>query len=162
MPIYDMVREGTFRQDLLYRVNTVEIHLPPLRDRIEDITLLVDHFLKRYAKKYPTSARGISSAATKKLEKYHWPGNVRELEHMVERALIMTESSMLQPEDFFFADIQKYESEGLIFDSYNLEDVEKLIIRKAIHKHSGNISRAAEELGLTRASLYRRLDKYGL
>ncbi len=161
-PIYEMVREGSFRQDLLYRINTVEIRLPPLHDRTGDIPLLADHFLGIYAKRYGKAVKGVSPAALKKMEKYHWPGNVRELQHMVERAIIMTESSVLQPEDFFFAAIQKAEEDGLIFDSFNLEDVEKLVIRKAIDKHTGNISRAADELGLTRASLYRRLEKYGL
>lgn len=162
MPLYDMVHEGTFRQDLLYRINTVEIRIPPLRDRREDIPLLAQHFLGTYARKYNPDVRGISPGALAKLEKYHWPGNVRELQHMVERAIIMTESAVLQPEDFFFAAIQKAEEDGLIFDSYNLDDVEKLVIRKAIDKHAGNISKAADELGLTRASLYRRLEKYGL
>ena len=162
LPIYDMVRESSFRQDLLYRINTVEIHLPPLRERTEDIPALAEHFLKRYRRKYQSDVRGVSPAALKKLQKYHWPGNVRELEHMVERALIMTESNILQPEDFFFADIRKLEGDGMVFDSFNLEDVERLVIRKAIDKHSGNISKAADELGLTRASLYRRLEKYGL
>jgi two-component system, NtrC family, response regulator HydG len=162
MPLYDMVEEGKFRQDLVYRINTVEIRLPPLRDRHEDIPLLAQHFLTVYARKYNPNVKGINPAALAKLEKYHWPGNVRELQHMVERAVIMTESTMLQPEDFFFAAVQKAEEEGLVFDHYNLDDVEKLVIRKAIDKHGGNISRAADELGLTRASLYRRLDKYGL
>jgi two-component system response regulator HydG len=162
MPIYDMVREGTFRQDLLYRVNTVEVRLPPLSDRREDIPLLVDHFLAMYAKKYQKPVKGVSPAALKKMEKYHWPGNVRELQHMVERAVIMTESNVLQPDDFFFAASQQANENGLVFGSYNLEEVEKLVIRKAIDKHGGNISKAADELGLTRASLYRRLEKYGL
>jgi len=162
MPVYDMVRESTFRQDLLYRVNTVEIRLPPLRDRLDDIPLLADHFLDMYARKYHKLMKGISAGALRKLEKYHWPGNVRELQHMVERAIIMTDTAMLQPEDFFFAAIHREEGDDVTFDSFNLEDVEKLVIRKAIDKHSGNISRAAEELGLTRASLYRRLEKYGL
>lgn len=162
MPVYDMVRESTFRQDLLYRVNTVEIRLPPLRDRLDDIPLLADHFLDMYARKYHKLMKGISAGALRKLEKYQWPGNVRELQHMVERAIIMTDTTMLQPEDFFFAAIHREEGDDVTFDSFNLEDVEKLVIRKAIDKHSGNISRAAEELGLTRASLYRRLEKYGL
>ena len=162
MPIYDMVRENTFRRDLLYRVNTVEIRLPPLRDRLEDIAALADHFLAMYAKKYQKALRGVSPAALKKMEKYHWPGNVRELQHMVERAVIMTESTILQPEDFFFAAERLSEGDGLVFANYNLEDVERLVIRKALDKNDGNISRTADELGLTRASLYRRLDKYGL
>lgn len=162
MPIYDMVREGTFRQDLLYRINTVEIRIPPLRERAGDIELLTDHFLAQYAKRYQKDIHGISPAARKKLEKYQWPGNVRELQHMVERAVIMTDESILQPEDFFFAAPEQVEEDGLVFDRLNLDAVEKLVIRKAIDKHKGNISQAAEELGLTRASLYRRLEKYGL
>lgn len=164
MPIYEMVQEKSFRQDLLYRINTVEIRLPPLRERVEDIALLVEHFLGKYARKYQKMIKGVQPAALKKMQKYHWPGNVRELEHMIERAVIMTESSLLQPEDFFFAGHYDMEEaqDGLVFDNYNLEEVEKMVIRKALHKRDGNISKAAEELGLTRASLYRRLEKYGL
>src|SRR5690606_29534786 len=103
MPLYQMVEEGKFRQDLLYRINTVEIHLPPLRERVDDIPLLVNHFLDIYTRKYQRDVKGVSPAALKKLQKYHWPGNVRELQHMIERAMIMTESTILQPEDFFFA-----------------------------------------------------------
>jgi two-component system, NtrC family, response regulator HydG len=161
-PIREVVHSGDFRQDLLYRINTVEIHLPPLSDRIEDIRPLADHFLGNYARKYSYDIRGISPAAVTKLEKYAWPGNVRELEHMVERAVIMTDSTILQPEDFFFAARYGQNADGLVFENYNLEDVEKTVIRKAVDKHDGNISRAAEELGLTRASLYRRLEKYNL
>jgi DNA-binding NtrC family response regulator len=161
-PIHELVREGTFRQDLLYRINTVEIHLPPLRDRAEDIPILSAHFLENYARKYNTRVTGISASALTKLQRYAWPGNVRELEHMIERAVIMTDETILQPEDFLFTAGYSEETDGLVFDSYNLDEVEKLIIRKAIDKHSGNISRAASELGLTRASLYRRLEKYGL
>ena len=163
-PIYEMVRAETFRQDLLYRVNTVEIRVPPLRERLDDLPMLVDHFLERYARKYGKEAvKGVAPGALKKLAAYHWPGNIRELEHMIERALIMTETSLLQPEDFFFAGHhQATPANGFVFDTYNLEEVERLVIRKALDAHSGNISRAADELGLTRASLYRRLEKYGL
>lgn len=162
MPIYDMIREGTFRQDLLYRVNTVEIRIPPLRDRPEDIHLLVDHFLEMYARKYKKYIKAVSPAVVRRMEKYTWPGNVRELQHMVERGVIMADSSILQPEDFFFASNGHGGEEGVVFDNLNLEDVEKLVIRKALEKYEGNITRAADELGLTRASLYRRLDKYGI
>lgn len=162
MPIYDMIREGTFRQDLLYRVNTVEIRIPPLRDRAEDVDLLVDHFLDMYARKYQKAIKGVNPAVIRRMEKYNWPGNVRELQHMVERAVIMAETNILQPEDFFFAANGRGEDEGVTFDNLNLEDVEKLVIRKALEKYEGNITRAADELGLTRASLYRRLDKYGI
>ncbi len=162
MPLHDMVHEGVFRQDLLYRINTVEIRLPPLRERTGDLPLLVDHFLNMYVKKYQMPVKGVSPGVLSKMEKYHWPGNVRELQHMVERALIMTESTILQPDDFFFAARLHAGDEGVVFDNYNLDEVEKLVIRKAIGKHDGNISKAAAELGLTRASLYRRLEKYGL
>ena len=162
MPIYDMIREGKFRQDLLYRINTVEIRIPALRERSEDIPLLVDHFLEMYDRKYGKVVKGVTPAALRRLEKYHWPGNVRELQHMVERAVIMTESSMLQPEDFFFASSVMDEEDRLSLEKLNLEDVEKLVIRKALDKYEGNITKAADELGLTRASLYRRLEKYGI
>ena len=161
MPIYDMVAENEFRQDLLYRINTVEIMLPPLRERHEDISLLVDHFLRIFTKKYQKTITGVSAPALKKLERYQWPGNIRELIHTLERAVILVDSQMLQPSDFLFPEMDT-EVEGVVFDSYNLDDVEKTVIRKALTKHEGNISHAAKELGLTRTSLYRRMDKYGL
>ena len=162
MPIYDMIREGRFLQDLLYRINTVEIRIPALRERSEDIPLLVEHFLEMYGRKYGKALKGVTPAALRRMEKYHWPGNVRELQHMVERAIIMTESNMLQPEDFFFASSVMDEEDRLSLEKLNLEDVEKLVIRKALDKYEGNITKAADELGLTRASLYRRLEKYGI
>ncbi|CAB1063167.1 Two-component transcriptional response regulator, LuxR family [Olavius sp. associated proteobacterium Delta 1] len=161
MPIYDMVARNEFRQDLLYRMNTVEINLPFLRERQEDIPLLVDHFLTMFAKKYQKNISGVSAPALKKLQKYQWPGNIRELSHTLERAVILSESHMLQPTDFLFPESEK-EVEGLVFDNYNLDDVEKAVIRKALKKHEGNVSHAAKELGLTRTSLYRRMEKYGL
>ena len=161
MPLYDMVARNEFRQDLLYRINTVEIQLPSLQERKEDIALLVDHFLVIYSKKYKKTIAGVSAPALKKLERYHWPGNIRELMHTLERAIILAESRMLQPADFLFPDTEK-EVEGVVFDNYNLEDVEKAVIRKALKKHAGNVSHAAKDLGLTRTSLYRRMEKYGL
>jgi DNA-binding NtrC family response regulator len=161
MPIYDMVAKNEFRQDLLYRINTVEIQLPPLRDRQEDIPLLVEHFLGIFSKKYQKGIRGVSAATLKKLERYQWPGNIRELIHTVERAIILAETQMLQPGDFLFPEMEK-EAEGVILDNYNLEEVEKAVIRKALKKYAGNVSHAAKELGLTRTSLYRRMEKYGL
>ncbi len=161
MNILEMAGKGEFRQDLLYRINTVEIHLPPLRERGDDLRLLVEHFLQSYCRKYHKPLKGISPATMNKLAKYHWPGNVRELQHCMERAVILGESQVLQPEDFLFA-AALAEGDGIIFDSYNLDLVEKTVIRRAIDKHKGNISHAADELGLTRASLYRRLEKYGL
>ncbi len=161
MPIHEMVTENRFRQDLLYRINTVEIHLPPLRERQEDISLLVDHFLAIYSKKYLKSMKRINAAALKKLDKYHWPGNVRELQHALERAVIMSDSQVLQPTDFILSAGDAKE-DGLVFENYKLEDVEKVVILKALSKHGGNISQTAKELGLTRTSLYRRLEKYGI
>lgn len=160
-PILDLVEQNKFRQDLLYRINTVEIQLPPLRDRSGDIPLLVEHFLEHYSKKYQKSRKRVNTAVLKKLEKYHWPGNVRELQHAIERAVIMSESQTLQPFDFFLSSPEKKQG-GLVFDELNLEEVEKIVIQKVIGKNGGNISQAARELGLTRTSLYRRLEKYGL
>jgi two-component system response regulator HydG len=162
MPIYDMVSDGTFRQDLLYRTNTVEIQLPPLRDRVSDIPLLADHFVKMYSHKYRKNISGVSANAVKKLQKYSWPGNIRELQHALERAIIMSDNDQLMPDDFFFL-MQKPDSAmSMEADSFNLDEVEKNVIQKAINKQNGNISKAAKDLGLTRASLYRRLEKYGL
>ncbi|WP_258101630.1 sigma-54-dependent transcriptional regulator [Marinoscillum pacificum] len=162
MPIYEMVGDNTFRQDLLYRVNTVELHLPPLRDRLDDIPLLADHFVKMYNQKYRKHIDGISAATIKKLQKYSWPGNIRELQHAIERAIIMSDSTTLQPDDFFFLSQKPENNLSSEADTFNLDDVEKNVIQRAINKHNGNISQAAKELGLTRASLYRRLEKYGL
>jgi DNA-binding NtrC family response regulator len=160
-PIYDMVAENKFRQDLLYRINTVEIKMPPLRERDEDISLLLGHFLGIYCRKYQKSVKTLQPATLKRLEKHGWPGNVRELQHAVERAVIMSDSDTLEPKDFFLAE-PKTRRNGLALESYNLDEVEKKVIRKALVKHDGNISHAAKELGLTRASLYRRMQKYGL
>jgi DNA-binding NtrC family response regulator len=161
MPIDEMVTEGQFRQDLLYRINTVEIRLPSLRERLEDIPQLSEHFYAMYAKKYRKELTGLTDAANNHLTNYPWPGNVRELQHAIERAVIMTENDKLDQEDFFFltASTQEMPTAG---DNYNLDEIEKNVIHRAIDKHSGNISKAAKELGLTRASLYRRLEKHGL
>ncbi|MCU0288365.1 MAG: sigma-54 dependent transcriptional regulator [Acidobacteria bacterium] len=161
MPIYDMVKKKEFRQDLLYRINTVEIHIPPLRERIEDIPLLTDYFISIYSHKYKKPVKTISPTALKKMTSYHWPGNVRELQHAVERSVILSDSQVLQPEDFFFTNLE-IASEKFLFDNYNLEEVEKTVIGKVIEKYKGNVSQAAHELGLTRTSLYRRMEKYGL
>lgn len=161
MPLYEMVNTQEFRQDLIYRINTVEIKLPPLRERTGDIPLLANHFLKVYSKKYNQEGKKLSAAAMKKLQKYHWPGNIRELQHAMERSIIMSDEPELQPGDFLFL-LQKEEAQELDIQDYNLENVEKLVIQKAISKYTGNISQAAKALGLTRASLYRRLEKYDL
>ncbi|MBN1480723.1 sigma-54-dependent Fis family transcriptional regulator [candidate division KSB1 bacterium] len=160
MPISDMVAKKEFRQDFLYRINTVEIRLPVLRERAEDIPLLINYFLETYARRYKRTNMLVSAGAMTKLQTYHWPGNIRELRHALERAIIMADSNVLQPSDFLFpAEPQK---EGLVFESYNLDEIEKMIIRKVLAKHQGNISHAASDLGLTRTSLYRRMEKHGL
>ena len=159
--IHEMVQNESFRQDLLYRINTVEIHLPPLRDREGDIPILADHFLKIYARKYKKNVSGFSPAAMKKLLQYAWPGNVRELQHSIERSVILTETSSIQPDDFNLQSRAR-KTEGLELETFNLDDIEKNVILKALKKYQGNISQAASELGLTRTSLYRRMEKYGL
>ncbi|NMM49462.1 sigma-54-dependent transcriptional regulator [Marinigracilibium pacificum] len=161
MPLYEMVSSNSFRQDLLYRINTVEIRLPSLRERRDDIPLLVEHFVKIYTKKYRKPVQRVSANAMKKLKAYQWPGNIRELQHVVERSVIMCDSEVLE-EDNFLLSTQKSDEPILGEDVFNLDEVEKQVVQKAINKHSGNISKAAKELGLTRAALYRRLEKHGL
>lgn len=162
MPLHEMVREGRFRQDLLYRINTVEVPLPPLRERGDDILQLAHHYLHVYATKYQTPTRHIAAATRHKLFQYHWPGNIRELQHAVERAVIMSEGDTLQPEDFILTEQQP------TFDTLdspanlNLEEVEKGAIRNAVLKHQGNLSKAAKELGLGRTTLYRKMSRYGI
>jgi len=162
MPLYQMVNEGKFRQDLLYRINTVETKVPPLRERLEDIPLLIEHYLDIYCRKYNTSRKRVSRSTLKRLEKHTWPGNIRELQHAVERAVIMSESNILEPKDFFLSQMDEAKEQSITPVSMNLEETEKLLIRKVVDKHGGNISKAAKELGLTRASLYRRIEKYDL
>lgn len=155
-----MVAEGTFRQDLLYRVNTVEVHIPPLRERGEDVLLLADFFLAKFAKKYGKQIRGIGREAKMMLMKYDWPGNVRELQHAVERAVIMADSSVLKPSNFMLQPVeqpvQEFDTDGL---TMNLEELERDAIERAMRRADGNISRAAELLGITRYTLYRKLNK---
>ncbi len=159
LPIYELVEQNEFRQDLLYRINTVEIKLPLLKDRQEDIPLLVEHFLANFSKRYKKPVQKISSAAFQKLQSYRWPGNIRELQHVIERAVIMSDSQLLQPGDFLFPEARS--EKGLVFDGYHLDDIQKTVIRKILTQCGGNISKAAQELGLTRTSLYRRMEKYG-
>ncbi|MCK5029049.1 MAG: sigma 54-interacting transcriptional regulator, partial [Bacteroidales bacterium] len=159
--IHQMIQDETFRQDLLYRVNTVEIYLPPLRERTGDIPLLADHFLAIYSKKYRKNIKGINADALKKLTQYQWPGNVRELQHALERAVIMSDSDVLQTDDFSLTTRSEKTTE-IEIDTYNLEDIEKNIIVKVLKQNQGNVTQAATVLGLTRTSLYRRMEKYGL
>lgn len=158
--IRQMVEDGNFRQDLLYRINTIEIHIPPLRERGNDIILLADHFLDRYTRKYKKEIHGLTREAKNKLLKYAWPGNVRELQHTIERAVILGDGSMLKPENFLFHTTSKQKKEEEVI--LNLEQLERQAIEKALRISNGNISRAAEYLGITRYALYRKLEKLGL
>jgi DNA-binding NtrC family response regulator len=161
MHLYDMVKKSEFRQDLLYRINTIEINIPPLRDRLDDIPLLAEHYLGQFTKKYNKPIRSLSPSVIKRMQKYTWPGNVRELEHAVERAVIMSRSMVLEADDFFLNQGGKEIDETAVnLDAYNIEEMERILIRKALKRHNGNITQAAQELGLTRSSLYRRMEKY--
>ncbi len=153
--------ENVFRQDLLYRINTVEVLLPPLRARREDIPLLIEHFSAVYAEKYNLPMKRLSAAALERLVAHPWPGNVRALRHAVERAVILSEGAMLEPADFSLAGARTPETASSREGS-RLEVLEREAIARALETHRRNISRVAEALGLTRASLYRRMQKYGL
>lgn len=160
LPLYEMVAENEFRQDLLYRINTVEVKLPPLRERAEDITPLARHFLKLYSTKYHKERMRLNETTLSKLRSYNWPGNIRELQHAMERAVIMANSHLLAPEDFLLRD-QPAEN-NLALDSFNIEDMEKIAIQNAIRNAGGNLSQAAKHLGLGRSTLYRKMTKYSL
>lgn len=153
--------ENKFRKDLIYRINTVEILVPPLRDRGGDILLLANHFVELYAEKYLKSSFSLDASFTKKMKDYYFPGNVRELQYALERAVIMADTSTLSADDLVFSPIetQKRNSESV---DLNLEEIEKKTILKVIEKNNGNISKSAKELGITRTALYRRLNKYDL
>ncbi|WP_263788539.1 sigma-54-dependent transcriptional regulator [Salinibacter grassmerensis] len=164
-PIYDATNDEDFRQDLLFRINTVEIELPPLRERGDDVLLLARHFLGEYAAKYDAATTGFTDEAQAALHQYHWPGNVRELRHTVERAVILSESAQIEPGDLRFSapsrDASSGDGEGA-FNTLDLDDLEQKAVRKALSKHGGNVSQAADELGISRRALYRRIEKYGL
>ena len=163
VPIYEHVASQAFRQDLLYRINTIEIELPPLRERPEDIPLLAEHFLHHYNQKYKRPVRSLSPSLIKRMQKYRWPGNVRELQHALERAVILTNGPVLEAEDFFMNQRQIHPNESaLVLEDLRLAEAEERLIRKALEKHNGNISQAAQDLGITRSSLYRRMEKYGM
>ena len=150
---------GTFREDLLFRLNTVEIHLPALRERREDIPALAGCFLARYAARYRRAIQGLDPAALQALLQYAWPGNVRELEHTIERAVLMCRTDQLQPADLGIG-VQRVQLQNL--EELSLESVESILIRKALQRFHGHVSQAAEALGLSRGALYRRMEKYGL
>ena len=161
MPLNEMVAKGTFRQDLLFRINTVELMLPPLRQRGNDIILLANHFLQTFNTKYHKSIKAIHSKAAQTMLGYSWPGNIRELQHVIERGVIMTDGLEITDDDLQLTP-QKFGNQSILQTDMPLDEMEKMMVNKAIEKHKGNISRAAAELGLTRAALYRRIEKFGL
>ena len=162
VPLSELANETRFRKDLIYRINTVEITVPPLRKRGNDIILLAEYFSKLYSKKYMKPSLELDAKAIEKLLHHHYPGNVRELQYIMERAVIMSEGDILQADDLLFSPIESNQVIETQTDGMKLSDVEKNAILKVIEKHHGNITRAAKELGLTRTALYRRLSKYDI
>jgi DNA-binding NtrC family response regulator len=151
-----MVARGEFREDLLYRLNTVEVHLPPLRERTVDIPLLAEHFLRQQAARYGRDVEGFSAGAMEALASHSWPGNVRELRHAVERSLLMARGRRIEAADL---GLRRREDGSARLDELTLEEAERLMIEKALDRHQGNVSKAAESLGVSRSALYRRLQR---
>jgi DNA-binding NtrC family response regulator len=162
VPMQELANENRFRKDLIYRINTVEINMPPLRRRNEDIAILARHFAKLYASKYLKPAVDFDAAALQKLKSYNYPGNVRELQYTIERAVIMADENTLRPDDLIFSILETASEAVTNDDNIQLSTLEKNAILRVIEKHNGNITRAAKELGLTRTALYRRLSKYDI
>lgn len=162
VPMAELANEEKFRKDLIYRINTVEITIPPLRKRGDDIGLLAKHFCKIYTSKYLKPNIELSNSAIEKLKQYHFPGNVRELQYTIERAVIMSEGDELQARDLLFSPLEAPVVEKEDDSDLKLSTMERNTILKVIEKHNGNISKAAKELGLTRTALYRRLNKYDI
>jgi DNA-binding NtrC family response regulator len=161
--LHAAAHNGLFREDLLFRLNTVEIRLPPLRERVEDIAALAAHFLARHAARYRSAARGFEPAALQAMLAYAWPGNVRELDHTIERAVLMSRSERIEAADLgLHATRVAGQPASQSLDEMSLETVEAILIRKALARAAGNVSHAAEALGLSRGALYRRIEKYGL
>ncbi len=165
VPLRQLADENRFRKDLIYRINTVEVQVPPLRQRGEDVLLLARAFMERYANKYAKSGIGMNDAAEDKLMSYHYPGNVRELQYSIERAIIMLDGDILTADDLIFSPLESGQDDRPASganEPFNLNEMEKNAIMVVVEKHNGNISQAAKELGLTRTALYRRLSKYKL
>lgn len=162
VPLHELASDSRFRKDLIYRINTVEIMVPPLRKRGNDIILIAKHFVKVYSSKYMKALPELDHRAIDKLMQYHFPGNVRELQYTIERAVIMAEGNCLTASDLIFSPIESVSSKVQQEEDTNLENLEKNTIMRVIEKHQGNISRAAKELGITRTALYRRLSKYDI
>lgn len=157
-PLESLVARGEFREDLLYRINTITVELPPLRERLEDLPALVEHFVGVAVRKYRTGAKTVSAAALRALAAHPWPGNIRELSHSVERAVILADGGVLAARDFSLGGPR----DTAATDSLDLAANERRLVETALERHAGNISHAADALGITRAALYRRIQKYGL
>jgi DNA-binding NtrC family response regulator len=157
--LHQEVSTGRFRQDLLFRLNTIEIRVPPLRDRREDIPLLADHFLRQHATRYRKNITRFEAAALRALTEHPWPGNVRELDHAIERAVLMAQGTEIKAADL---GLKPAGEAATRLDDMSLEEVEAFLIKKALARYDGNVSRAADALGLSRSALYRRLQRYGL
>ena len=157
--LFKSVKEGGFREDLLYRINTIHLEVPPLRERREDVPQLAEFFLRRLAKKYNKGNLKFSEKALRKLENYVWPGNVRELEHAIEKAVILSDNEELQPADFY---MRTPDETSFVVESFTLEEMEKILIEKALRKYDNNISAVAVELGISRPTLYSKIKKYEL
>jgi transcriptional regulator with PAS, ATPase and Fis domain len=162
VPLQELASENRFRKDLIYRINTVEIMVPPLRKRQSDIVLLANHFIQVYSNKYLKPRLRLAVSAEDKLMNYHYPGNVRELQYTIERAVIMADGDLLEAKDIIFSPIEIVRETDEEPKELKLSSVEKNTILKVIEKNNGNISKAAKELGLTRTALYRRLSKYDI
>jgi DNA-binding NtrC family response regulator len=153
------IEAGRFRQDLFFRLNTIEIHLPPLRERLEDVLLLAKHYLAQHAHRYRKNLSGFEPAAMEVLVRCPWPGNVRELNHVVERAVLMARGTTVTATDL---GLQVGTGDTRSLEEMSLEEVEAALIKKTLARFDGNAKRAAEALGLSRSAFYRRLEKYGL
>lgn len=166
VPLAELANESRFRKDLIYRINTVDLQVPPLRARGDDALRIAGHFLRKYAQKYAKPTGDFDQRAEQKLLDYHYPGNVRELQYSIERAVIMAEGEILQADDLIFSPIEQapasIQSSQNNADQHNLVEIERITIANVVEKHGGNISKAAKELGITRTALYRRLSKYDI
>lgn len=157
--IQEMVEAGTFREDLLYRLNTIHLEIPPLREREEDILLFIDFFIRRYASKYERKDISLHEHALEKLRGYHWPGNIRELQHTIEKAIILCEGNVIRPKDIF---VKQTWNPQLSTTVPNLEEVERQAIETAIRQNDGNLTATAEQLGISRQTLYNKIKRFKL
>ena len=157
--IQEMVDSGTFREDLLYRLNTIHLEIPPLRERRNDIHLFIDYFMQRYAAKYEKKDISLHEHALEKLCSYHWPGNIRELQHAIEKAIILCEGNVIRPKDIFVKQTWNPQFSTTV---PNLEEVERQAIATAIRQNDGNLTATAEQLGISRQTLYNKIKRFKL